>query len=121
MKAVITSAALAILLAGCGNAYKNGVASDCYTATSGQVICPSAQRAASAPTYVYVPTYAPSAPPASVDYSGIFAQHERSPFADMPPPPMPRSATIYHRSMGNVPYGLGVPDIFGPQSTIVFD
>jgi hypothetical protein len=70
----ITSAALALLLAGCGNApgYRNGLAADCYTASTGQVICPSAQRAATAPaptpTYVYqtrpayvpVPTYAPT-------------------------------------------------------------
>jgi TolA-binding protein len=66
----ITSAALALLLAGCGNApgYKGGVASDCYTATSGQVVCPSTQRTAATPTYVYqtrpvyvpVPTYAPT-------------------------------------------------------------
>jgi subtilisin family serine protease len=68
MKAVIASATLAVLLAGCGNAsgYKNGVASDCYAATSGQVICPS-QRPAPAPAVVYqtrpvyvpVPTYVP--------------------------------------------------------------
>lgn len=63
----IACASLAVLLAGCGNASSHkGIASGCYTAASGQVICPS-QQPAPAPTVVYqtrpvyvpVPTYVP--------------------------------------------------------------